>query len=276
MGAIMSRLFGCLVRVGVALIVLVAVTGTAGAEERDWARFKINLGALFTDFDTSVQVGGEVGPGTPIDLEDDLGLDDDDATLFAAVRWRFARKHSMTLAYLSLDRDGEENITKQIEFGDEVFDIGLDLQSFFDYNLIDLSYNYRFIQKERFDIGFSVGISAIDYEMGLLAESAGGAADIEEREDEQYPIPSVGLGVAFRMSEKWVLRTGVKYFEYGEDDWDGSLGIYDLDLEWYPWKHVGFGIGYNRFSVEYEEDGEDPVDIDYEYDGVLARAIFSF
>ena len=271
----MSRLFG-LARVGVALVVLVAVAGPAGAAEGNWARFKINVGALFTDFDTSVQVGGAVGAGTTIDLEDDLGLDDDDAALFAAVHWRFARKHSLTMGYFSLDRDGRENITRQIEFGDEVFDIGADLESFFDYDLIDLSYNYRFVQKERFDIGFSVGISSMDFEMGLLAESAGGAADIEEREDEQYPIPSAGLGVAFRVSEKWVLRTGVKYFEYGEDDWDGSLGILDFDVEWYAWKHVGFGIGYNRFRVEYEEEGEDPVDIDYEYDGVLARAIFSF
>ena len=74
----------------------------------------------------------------------------------------------------------------------------------------------------------------------------------------------------------WALRTGFKYFEYSENEWETRLSIYDLDVEYYPWRRVGFALGYNLFVVKYDETGGDALFIDYEYDGILIRAFFSF
>ena len=56
----------------------------------------------------------------------------------------------------------------------------------------------------------------------------------------------------------------------------GKGPFLDLDLEYFPWENVGFGIGYNFLEIGYEETGGDPLDITYEYDGILLRALFEF
>ena len=60
------------------------------------------------------------------------------------------------------------------------------------------------------------------------------------------------------------------------DDWEANLLFLDVDLEYFPWENFGFGIGYNYLEVGYEESGGDSLDITYEYDGILLRALFEF
>ena len=114
---------------------------------------------------------------------------------------------------------------------------------------------------------------AVDSDLAALQPGPG---TIEEREDEAYPVPTLGLGGAYRFAPKWSLRSGVQYFEYSADDWDASLIILDVDVEYFPWKNVGFGLGYNLLEIGYDEDGGDALDIDFEYDGILLRALFEF
>ena len=49
-----------------------------------------------------------------------------------------------------------------------------------------------------------------------------------------------------------------------------------MDVEYFPWEHFGIGIGYNYFEAGYDESGGDALNIVYEYDGILLRALFEF
>ena len=150
------------------------------------------------------------------------------------------------------------------------------MDSLFDYQLLEIDYRYALIQKPRFDFVLAFGISAIDYDLGLRADLQPGPGTLEERDEEAYPVPTLGLGVAYRFAPKWSLRSGFKYFEYSADDWDASLLVLDVDIEYFPWENFGFGLGYNFFEIGYEEEGGDALDITYEYDGILLRALFEF
>ena len=70
---------------------------------------------------------------------------------------------------------------------------------------------------------------------------------------------------------------GGAYFNWDEDDWDGDMIVAAADVEYFPWRHVGFGLGYSYAKVTYDElDDSDALNIDYEYEGFLLRAIASF
>ena len=103
-----------------------------------------------------------------------------------------------------------------------------------------------------------------------------GPGTIEEREDEVYPVPALGLGFMYRFAPNWSFRGGFQYFEYSADDWKADLLILDVDLEYFPWEHFGIGIGYNYFEAGYDESVGDSLNIVYEYDGILLRALFEF
>ena len=258
------------------LSILPTLIGNTQAQQPDENRFRLSVGAFIMDFDTSVRVDTPSGRGATIDLEDDLGMDSDQTQLVVSARYRFARKHSLGLGYLTIDRDSQRTLSRDIQFRDDLFTVGLDVQSFFEFDVLELGYRYALVQKPRFAFVLSVGISAIDYDLGLRADLQPGPGSLEGRDDEAYPIPTFGLGVSYQFAPKWSFRSGFQYFEYSADDWEANLLLLDVDLEYFPWKNVGFGLGYNYLEIGYEESGGDALDIIYEYDGILLRALFEF
>lgn len=277
----MTRFITCRIRqwrlllfLAVCSLSVLTLNGTVEAGQRDWDRFRISLGTYLVSMDTTVRIDSSNGSGTTIGLEDDLGMDSEQTELIFSTRYRFARRHILALSYLEMKRDALTTLSRDLQIGDEMFTIGEDVETKFDFELLDISYAYALVQKPRFDFVISFGISTIDYDVGVRTAAAFGTA--EERSDETFPVPSVGLGFVHRFTPRWALRTGFKYFKYSENEWETRLSVYDLDVEYHPWRRVGFALGYNLFVIEYDELGDDALFIDYEYDGILIRALFSF
>ena len=52
------------------------------------------------------------------------------------------------------------------------------------------------------------------------------------------------------------------------DEYKGSLVNFDIDLEYNAWKYMGFGIGYNFFTMGLDVDAEEfRGSADYTYHG---------
>jgi hypothetical protein len=86
-----------------ALITLAAVAfltiGSVSAEESGdyantlmWKEFTVIGGGYFSFVDSKVRFDNSSGPGTDIDFEDRLGIDESSATFFAMGRWRINPK----------------------------------------------------------------------------------------------------------------------------------------------------------------------------------------
>lgn len=253
---------------------LLSLTTVAHAQQtRDWDRFRLGAGAFFMDLDTTTEVtSSTLGRGTTIDLEDDLGMETTQTDLFLFARYRFARKHSIGVGFLSIERGGDVTLKKEIQFGDDIFSIGSDVESIFDFELLQLNYRYAFLSRKKFDIAVSFGINSIGYDIALRTLDG----TVEGRENEKYPVPSLGLESRFRFARGWSLGIGVAYFDFSTDDWKANFLVTDIDVEYFPWRHLGFGVGYNRLEIGYEEEGSDALVVDFTYDGVLVRAIASF
>ncbi len=265
-----------------AALAAVAGPGIARAEEtddsRDYDRFGFTVGGFFVDLDSETEVGSQSGRGTTINLEDDLGMDSSETVLFLGAEWRFAARHSIGLSYLNLDRDSFTTIDEEFEFDGEIFPINADVDAKFDYDVLGAIYRYSMIQREKTDFRFLFGVSYIDFDIAMEAETIVGNIPIliRGREEEEFPVPSVGLGLRYRLAPDWYLRSSVAYFEYSQDDWEGTLLISSVDFEYFPWRRFGFGLGYSRVDIDYDEEGSDPFDVDFTYESLLFRLIGSF
>ena len=88
-------------------------------------RFQIDTGYFRISANTVLRYSGDQGSGD-IDLERDLGVDENADTLWLDATWRVGRRHKLKLAYTRLDRE-RNDVTLQRDFtwGGETYDAGL-------------------------------------------------------------------------------------------------------------------------------------------------------
>ena len=237
---------------------------------------------IFANLDTESAVTSGQAGGRTFSLEDDLGLDDDDSVIFAGLRWRFGKRHSLGVMHMTLDRDADQRLTQELSIGDEIFTINATTMTKFDYNTTHFDYRYSFYTTDRLNAGLLVGVSDIDFELEVVGNvsAPGGAISTRSvQESESFPVPSVGLGFRYVLNEDWYLRGGATYLQYDDGDWDASLLIAGIGVEWFPWRQFGFGLGYDLVQIEYDENNDpdsDEFDVEFDYEGIALRVIGRF
>ena len=86
---------------------------------------------------------------------------------------------------------------------------------------------------------------------------AGGIGQRKLVEDITAPLPALGIGFDFAITPKWFLRQQVELFYLEIGDFEGQLFSTSLALEYLPWKHFGFGIGFDAMAIEVKAQGSD-------------------
>ena len=263
----------------ISIAVLLGVIGPVQAQGDDPlidSNVLLELGGFLISSETEVRLDGEFSTGTEIDLERDLGLEDADRFRFDGL-WRITPRHHLRGAYYALDRDAERRIDRELEFGDIVIPVQGEVSANVDTSIAQLSYEYAFARGDRYEIAGSFGVHWISFDLGVSASLFGGSFTREESADTDAPLPVIGLRGLWRVGGKFYLSGTAQYFDASYDKYDGNLQDYRVALIWMPWRHFGFGAGYNFFQVDVDVD-EERFDgsLRWRYDGAVAFAEISF
>ena len=159
-----NRLFRALLGAPLVVVLFVAGAGAAlaGAGSNEFERgtkdvFSISLGGFLMGFDTKARLGSrELGVGTEIDLEDDLGFNKDQNRVRLDGYWRFARKHRLEFAGYFFRSDKERFAEEQIQWGDNVYDLSAGLRSKSSVDVVKLAYKWSFVRNDRWEGGLSL------------------------------------------------------------------------------------------------------------------------
>jgi hypothetical protein len=121
----------------------------------------------FPSLDGNVKVDEAAIIGTTIDFEKDLGIEDEN---YPSVEvFLGGGRHHLALTYTNIEYSGRKMLTRDIIFGGETF-TGL-VDSSIEYKMMDLLYQYDFLNLENVGAGFSLGvvfqIKYLDGEIGL-------------------------------------------------------------------------------------------------------------
>ena len=257
--------------------------GAAKAEEGygpGTDRFKINLGAYFPAISTDLQVG--VGDNN-IDLENILGLSENESIGRLDGYWRFARRHRLGFGYYRLNRDASTYLSADLDIGEGdpwpaqaliATDLSLDFYS--------LDYMYSFYQGEKWEIAGGIGAYWVRAETTIaLAAQIGDlvAGDLYENDTFEGPLPLIGLSFDYYITPKWMMTLKGGYFQLTFNDYKGSIANLGASVEYQFTKTFGLGLGYDGFNFKLEAEDSNSNDfasIEYKYHGFQLYGILRF
>ncbi len=248
-------------------------------------KFKLSIGAFLPAIDSELKVNSKkIGRGTSIDLESDLGFDDDVSLGRIQMYWRFAKKHRLYFGYYGFDRDALHTLQKDIVIGDKIFSVGAELYSNWEIDFVYASYGYSFFQGEKWELSGSLGLYYLDTVVtfrgaaSIIGGPFGGiSGELTEEAGLDLPIPLFGLAAEYYITPKWRALVKVSYFTISFDEWDGSIFDASAFLEFLFHKNFGIGAGYSYFDADVERERERRIgQLDYQYSAVQIYGIWHF
>lgn len=218
----------------------------------DTLRVEVNL--LSASLDTRLRVDQSLmQPGTEIDAEDDLGLDDSELMPQAEITLLPGKHHLVRLSGFNTRRSASHVIDKQIVFDDEVYNANERVDSELNLRMFGLTYGYRFIVHDRGELTATFGIQIADVDANAVVRSR----VIREAESGVAPLPLVGLEGRFDLSSRWSVEARLQYLSANLDEVDGSITDSRIALTWRANPHLVFGLGYRSFEIDVDSRDED-------------------
>jgi hypothetical protein len=256
---------------------LVLLPCVASSELPDWApkppprvaeeTFRAEVLVVSAGADTRLRVDESITePGTEISAEDDLGLDDAKIMGQAELTLLPGKHHLIRLSGMTLQRSAQKEIDLLIEFDDELYEIGEQVDSKLDLTMVGLTYGYRLLVRDRGELTGVFGLQIAEIEANAVVRNR----VVREAESGVAPIPLVGLEGRFHFSSRWCAETRLQYLTADIEDVEGSIFDWRFALAWRKNPHLVFGLGYRSFTIEVDSQDEGtPGFFDMSIDGPL-------
>ena len=216
-------------------------------------------------------------PGTDINFEDDLGMSDTETVPSVLLGMRFFDNWRVDFEYYSLKRDATRVTDRQINWGDQVFDISTELSSNFDSSIYRLTVGYSFIKSQQAELGAALGLHLTDFELALSAAGANVGVLKKEAKDALAPLPTIGFYGSYVFSPAFSVRGRADLLSFKYGDYDGQLTNVEATVDWRFHPNIGVGVGYRYVNYELEVsrsswNGE----VNYKFSGpiIFVEAVF--
>jgi hypothetical protein len=271
------------------LIVLSALAGasTAAAQEAGsqpeqnqlYARFRIEVGAFASFFNTNLQLGSEeLGIGTEIDLEDDLGFDTKKFDFRAGGFLRLGKRHKIRYGYFSLNRSSNKVLSEDIEFGDEIFPVDAVVDAEFRTQFAGLGYSFSFLAREKVEVGIGLALNAMFTKTGIAVVGSVGddpIDQVEERTSVTFPTGSLGFDVNWAPLSRMIVRGRVGGLYVSVSTIKASVGDANVGVEYFFTRGFGVGAGYTYTKLRVKETEDPQLEITYRYSGLIVHGVFA-
>lgn len=208
--------------------------------------FEIRLSSFNSSIDTEVTRDASNGqPGDKIELEDFLGVADDETIFQFDALFRVAYYHRIELSYFELRRNGQTLLERDINFGDETFIAGTDVETSFESKYVRLAYSYSLMRDRQKELGVTAGLAFSRFEIGLRAN------DTQQSEQLKVsaPLPTLGIFGSVAVGSKWRLGADINVFALDFDQNDGYMAYFKLSLDRKFGDVFGAGIGYDLYVM---------------------------
>lgn len=210
-------------------------------------RFAIRASYFPGSVSTDLRLDDSQGiPGTPLSAEDELGLRDKPNQVRVEVLLRILERHRLRVDFFNLRRRGDAVLTRDIAFGDQTFAVDDRVLSNLDWKMLNFTYLYSIIHKQRFELGGGVGIHLFQGE----ARARVPARLIREEQSGAVAFPTMALDATLRIAKRFSVNARANYLSGHIDGSTGKISDYHADVQ-YRWKrNFALGLGYSKMKTD--------------------------
>lgn len=243
-------------RIALTVVLMVGLPALAQTTPDVLDRFSLGVGSFFASNSTILKVDGDL-PGTEVDFEEDLGLDDSNSLLRFEFDWRFADRHQIGVGFYSMDRSRTRQIQGDIIFDDVVFPVDTVVESNMGIDFYDVSYTYWAYRRDDKAFGIRGGVVAMSISAGLKNIPQDGESPLELEGEASTDLPAPGIGAAYRQmfGDSWLLDTKVFFLPTVTiDEYEGDTLNASAAMEYRFLDHYGIGAAYSFFGFRFAID----------------------
>ena len=270
------KLFSKNLFLGASLLTLMSAAQPVFADESnddDFEKFSISLGVFFTDRESKSRLDGDLGEGSEVDLEGDLGLNRNDVVVRMDGYYRFNDRHRIDASVFDLSRSKTRVIDEEFEWGDTIYPINARVNSEFDLAIYKLAYTWSFMRREKGYLGLTAGLYIASFGASLREAQLGSV----ESDTVTAPLPVFGLRGEYALSDKWTFRASGEIFAIEYEEYDGRLVDAYVGFDYQLWNRAALGIGLNSVTLDIGiTRNRFKGNFDWRYDGGLLFVKFDF
>lgn len=227
-------------------------------------RFQIDAGYFRLNATTDLRLQGNGGPTNDVGFEKDLGVSDVANTYWLDATLRLGRRHQFKASYMSLTRNGDpKTLTRDFGWGNHVYTAGLSASATLGTEVLSTYYRLAIVKRDRFEFGPAAGLGYLTLKAGIKAQgsltSPGGqvqTVSLDESGKLGVPTGDLGAYVNVWLSKRIVMRGDFLYIMVRPDDKEMSVTDSRVGVDFYPWRHAGFGVQYKYNQYRYDQAGE--------------------
>ena len=247
------RTFGS-VALGVALFAVLSPARAQEAAPNHPAltdKFYFGVGAFVPKTSTSAQVDSTtLGAGTNIDFERALGMTTQKTVPDVFARWRISDRWRLEAEYFELNRSGDKVLQQDITWDGITYTANTRILSKFDFSDIRVSGGYSFFRTKDKEIGVGFGFHVATYDVGLTTTAFG-----DDTKKVLAPLPVLSAYGQFALTDRWAVGGRLDRFVVSYDKYDGNVTSIGLDVNYQPFRHVGFGLAYRSLFIVLKATG---------------------
>jgi hypothetical protein len=128
-----------------------------------------------------------------------------------------------------------------------------------DLTLFGLTYGYRFLKRERFELDATFSIQIAEGDANISGRNADGTAirSSNDAEEGVAPLPLVGLEGRFDFGSRWSAEARAQFVGANTMDVEASILDARIAITWRQSPYLVYGLGYRRFAIDVESNDED-------------------
>jgi hypothetical protein len=137
-------------------------------------------------------------------------------------------------------------LENDINFGDEIFVAGTEVDSRTNAKTLTISYGYSVIRDAQKELGVMAGVHFTGFETNIASTTTGQV----ERSKAETPLPVLGAFASLFLREKLTFNAKLQIFRTDFDGYEGSLNYGTFDLQRRIGESFSVGLGYSYYSMK--------------------------
>jgi hypothetical protein len=247
--------------------------------------FVVNVGAFILQQEIKARLNGQSVSNPEVDFDQSFGKPKDATRVRADALWRITPTHHARLMYFNNSQSRSRVLADPIKWGDFTFQAGSNVQSDTKFSITELAYEYAFMRQPSYEVAATIGVHVTDISLKLSGAAtitdANGVTTLvpfaNREASAPAPLPVIGVRAGWVVAPEWYVDAQAQFFKLKVGGVDGSLSDLRVGATWMFSRHLGVGLGYNRFftNIDIAKDTFDGR-LRFGYSGVQAYLTGTF